>query len=130
MKNDPLVILNTIAQSIFDKKGTNILALDVRGISTITDFVVIAEGNVDRHVVAIAQNIENELKALGEKAIYVEGLEYGDWVVLDYLNVMVHIFMPGVRDKYQLERLWGEGKIVDLNIVLHDKLSMNSNSAS
>ncbi|MES2345789.1 MAG: ribosome silencing factor [Chlamydiota bacterium] len=123
MKNDTLVILNTIAQSIFDKKGINILALDVRDISTITDFVIIAEGNVDRHVVAIAQNIQNDLKLLGEKSIYVEGLEYGDWVVLDYLNVMVHLFMPGMRDKYQLEKLWGEGKIVDLNIVVSQNLS-------
>ncbi len=117
MKNDSLVILNTIAQAIFDKKGANILALDVRGISTITDFIIIAEGNVDRHVVSIAQNVEHELKKIGESPIYVQGLEHGDWVVLDYLDVMVHLFMPGLRDKYELEKLWKDGQIVDVNIV-------------
>lgn len=117
MKNDSLVILNAIAQAIFDKKGVNILALDVRGISTITDFVIIAEGNVDRHVVAVAQNIEEDLKKIGERPIYMEGLQHGDWVVIDYLDVMVHLFMPGLREKYQLEKLWKDGKIVDLNII-------------
>lgn len=117
MKNDNLTILNAIAQAIFDKKGVNILALDVRGISTITDFVIIAEGNVDRHVVAIAQNVEGDLKKIGETSIYAEGMQEGDWVVLDYLDVMVHILTPFMREKYQLEKLWGEGKIVDLKIV-------------
>lgn len=119
MKNDPLVLLNTIAQAIFDKKGVNILALDMRGFSTITDFVVIAEGNVDRHVIAIAQAVEEASEEIGEKPIHVEGLQSGDWAVLDYLNVMVHIFMPGLRDKYQLEHLWKEASIVDLNIVVN-----------
>lgn len=118
MKNDSQLILNKIAQAIFDKKGINILALDVREISTITDFVIIAEGNVDRHVIAIAQNIQKEMESIGESPIYIEGLQHGDWVVVDYLEVMIHLFMPGLRDKYQLEKLWKEGKIVDLNIII------------
>jgi ribosome-associated protein len=118
MKNDPNVILNTIAQAIFDKKGINILALDIRGVSTLTDYVVIAEGNVDRHVIALGQSVENAMEKIGEKMVHSEGFQTGDWLVLDYLNVMVHLFMPGLRDKYQLEQLWREGKIVDLNIVI------------
>ena len=116
MEKDYLIILNKIAQAIYDKKGFNILALDVRGLSSITDFVVIAEGNVDRHVIAIARAIEAELKKMGEIPFCVEGADEGDWVVVDYSSIMVHLFQPGLREKYQLESLWNEAKIVDLEI--------------
>ena len=111
-----LTVLNATAQIIFDKKGFNILALDVKDISTLTDYVIIAEGNVDRHVVAIANAIVDELAKKGIRPSYVEGVKSGDWVVLDYLYMMVHLFMPGYRDMYQLEQLWRDGKIVDLQI--------------
>jgi len=109
-------MLNSIAQIIYDKKGMNTLVLDVRGVSTITDYAVIAEGNVDKHVIAIAHAIQQGLSEQGEKPVYAEGMQIGDWVVLDYIDVMVHLFMPGLRDKYQLEKLWKEGKIVDVKI--------------
>lgn len=120
---DPLFYLNAVGQAIFDKKGSNILALDVRGISTLTDFVVIAEGNVDKHVSAIARAVIDNLEKLGQKPLWVEGLKTGDWVVIDYLNLMVHLFMPGLRDKYQLEQLWREGHVVDLQIDVSPKSS-------
>ncbi len=119
---EPLFYLNAIAQAIFDKKGTNILALDVREISNLTDFVVIAEGNVDKHVISIAQGVIDHLTQLGQTPLYVEGFKTGDWVVIDYLNIMVHLFMPGLREKYQLEQLWREGEIVDLQIDVSSKL--------
>ena len=108
--------LNLIAQTIYDKKGINSLALDVRGISTLTDYVVIAEGNVDRHVMGIANGILDALEERGVQPHHIEGLQDGEWVVLDFMNVMVHLFSPGFRDKYQLEELWKEGKILDLEI--------------
>ena len=86
-----LELLNFIAQVVFDKKGTNILALDVRGLSTITDYLLIAEGGVDRHVTAIAKTVEDELRKIGERPAYVEGMQNGDWIVLDYHQVMVHL---------------------------------------
>jgi ribosome-associated protein len=116
MKLESQDLLNLIAQTIFDKKGSNILALDVRGFSTITDYTVIAEGNVDRHVIGIANAVIDALEKVGEKPLYVEGLDAGDWVVIDYLHIMVHIFMPGLREKYHLEDLWKQGEIVDLKI--------------
>jgi ribosome-associated protein len=115
---EPLFYLNAIAQTIFDKKGTNILALDVRQVSNLTDYVIIAEGNIDKHVISIAQSIVDQLEKLGLNPVYTEGLKTGDWVVIDYLYIMVHIFMPGLRDKYQLEQLWREGQIIDLQINL------------
>lgn len=118
---DPLFYLNSIAQAIFDKKGFNILALDVRAISTLTDYVVIAEGNIEKHVSAIAESVLKQLEQLGQRPVFVEGIKEGDWVVIDYLHIMVHLFMPGLRDKYQLEQLWKEGHIVDLQIDVHPK---------
>ncbi len=113
---DPLFYMNAIAQSIFDKKGFNILALDVHEISNLTDYVIIAEGNVEKHVTAIADAVVDQLELLGQKPIYIEGRKAGDWIVIDYLHIMVHLFMPGLRDKYQLEQLWKEGHIIDLQI--------------
>jgi len=111
--------LNVIAQAIYDKKGMNILALDVRGISTMTDYFIIAEGTVDRHVRALAGVIEDELHACKMRPMYVEGLQEGDWVVLDYGHVVIHLFTPELREKYSLEQLWQQGKIIDLEIKVH-----------
>lgn len=116
MNRTPLETLNAIAQVIYDKKGFNILALDVQGLSSITDFLLIAEGNVDRHVSSIGRAIIEELDERGEKPVHAEGLKTGDWAVLDYGDVTVHIFSPGLRERYSLERLWNESKIVDLDI--------------
>ena len=114
--------INFITQLIYDKKGFNILVLDVKDISTITDYFIIAEGNVDRHVSSIAQNIIDELKTKRHiTPSHVEGKELGDWVVIDYLNVMIHLFIPSLREKYQLEKLWDNGKIVDVAIDVNNK---------
>lgn len=117
MKNNINLIFNLIAQTIYDKKGMNILGLDVRGVSSLTDYVLIAEGSVDRHVKSIGSAIIDALMEVGETPAYVEGLQTGDWVVIDYIEIMVHLFMPGLRDKYQLEQLWRKGHILDLNII-------------
>ena len=114
MKIDSSSILSIIAQVVFDKKGFNILALDVRGVSTLTDYFLIAEGNVDKHVVGLAKGIIGTLKKEGETPIHVEGIDQGDWVVIDYQEIVIHLFKPGLRDKYRLEELWREGLIVDL----------------
>lgn len=116
MKNNIKNILNLIAQTIYDKKGINILALDVQGISTLTDYVIIAEGSVDKHVIAIAEAVLDALHEVGFECTQKEGMLSGDWIVLDFLNIMVHLFMPGLREKYRLEELWKEGQIIDLQI--------------
>ncbi len=109
-------ILNTIAQTIFDKKGFNILALDVGGVCSMTDYFLIAEGSVERHVKALGHSITEHLSEMGVKPFHVEGEKIGDWVVLDYGDILVHLFLPELRQKYALEELWHEGKIIDLNI--------------
>lgn len=105
-----------IAQTLFDKKGSNIIAIDVKGISSITDYVIIADGNVDRHVIALAKEVEDIMRDAGEKPDHVEGMQNGDWVVLDYFQVVIHLLVPEMREKYQLERLWPDGKVIDLSL--------------
>lgn len=116
MAKQSLSTLYTISQVIYDKKGANIMALDVQGISSITDYLIIAEGNVDRHVSSIAKAIMDELEAKGIRPLHVEGMKTGDWVVLDYGDIMVHLFVSQLRTRYALERLWPESRIVDLAI--------------
>lgn len=116
MKNTENKLLNLISQTIFDKKGFNILCLDVRGISTMTDYYVIAEGNIDRHVKAIGLAIKDVLSEFGENPLHVEGDKSGDWLVLDYGDIVIHLFQPDIREKYSLEQLWKEAKIIDVEI--------------
>lgn len=109
-------LLNNIAQALYDKKGFNIIALDVRGLTNLADFFLIAEGNVAKHVQALSKDIYNELASKGEKPFHTEGETLGEWVVMDYFNVMIHLFTPGLREIYDLEGLWSKGKVVNLDI--------------
>lgn len=114
MAKDSIDAIQEIARTIYDKKGSNIIAIDVRGISSISDYILIADGNVDRHVVSLAKEIQDVMREIGEKPLHVEGMQNGDWVVLDYFQIMIHLLVPEMRQRYQLERLWPDGKIIDL----------------
>jgi ribosome-associated protein len=111
--------LNRIAQAIYDKKGMNTVVLDVRGVSSMTDFFVIAEGTVDRHVKALSEVIVDEMALRGLRPWHIEGQQEGDWVVVDFNDFVIHLFIPELREKYALEQLWKQGKIVDVQIVVH-----------
>lgn len=108
--------LNEIAQFIYDKKGKNIIALDVREVSSLTEYFVIAEGTVERNVAAIARGVIEQQKERGFPLFHTEGLAQGDWVVIDLGHIIVHLFTPDLREKYSLESLWKSGDIVDLTI--------------
>jgi ribosome-associated protein len=112
--------LDAIAQIIYDKKGSNILALDVHKISSLTEYFVIAEGNVERHVAAIARALIDEESGLDLKAYHTEGLSAGDWVVIDFGHIIVHLMTHEVRETYSLELIWSAGSIVDLTIRLEN----------
>ena len=116
MKNESEKFLSAVAQVVSDKKGFNLLALDVSEFSNITDYLFIAEGNVDRHVRAMAASVIEEMKKVGIRPVRVEGLHVGDWIVIDYLHIIIHLFMPGQRDNFQLEQLWSKGRVVDLEV--------------
>lgn len=118
--------LDTIAQAIFDKKGFNILVLDVRAFSTMTNFYIIAEGNVNRHVKAIANFIVDTMREAGLKPLHIEGTAESEWVVIDYGDIVIHLFIPEIREKYALEELWKESKIVDVKIVVKESIENES----
>ena len=80
-----------------------------------TDYFLIASGSSDTHVRAIAEHVMEELKKEGVRAHHVEGLAQGRWVLLDYVDFVVHVFHPTLRDFYQLERLWGDARIVAID---------------
>lgn len=97
-----------------DRKAADMMVMDLRGISNATDFFFIMSGTSDMHVRAIAEHIIEELKKDGERASHVEGLRGGRWVLIDYIDFVVHVFHPAAREFYQLERLWGDAPVLAL----------------
>jgi ribosome-associated protein len=93
-----------------DRKARDVVVLDLRGISSATDWFVVMSGTSDVHVKAIADGIAEGLDAEGVRAGHVEGLTGRRWVLLDYIDFVVHIFHPQSRVFYQLENLWGDAK--------------------
>ena len=91
-----------------DRKARELAVLDLRGISTATDFFFLATGTSDIHVRGIAEHIIEELKKKDVRPDHVEGLRGGRWVLIDYIDFVVHVFHPSAREFYQLERLWGD----------------------
>ena len=100
-------LAHAIAEVAISKKGDNVTILDVRKQTSITDFFIICSGNSDVHVKAICDTILKELKP-PTKPWHTEGLENRRWILLDYVDVVVHIFLQEARDYYQLERLWAD----------------------
>jgi ribosome-associated protein len=102
------------AQLCIDMKATDVVVLDLRGISDMTDYFVIASGTSDTHVRSIAQHVRDELKAEGAPVSHEEGVTQGRWALLDYVDFVVHLFHPTLRQFYQLERLWSDAETVAL----------------
>ena len=107
-----------IAEIAGDKLAHDLVVLDMRGVVAYTDFLVIATGNTDRQTTAIADGIRQGLKersvagaVLPER---VEGLPEGRWILMDYLDCVVHVFTPDAREYYRLDRLWGEVPTLEL----------------
>lgn len=91
-----------------DRKARAIQILDLRGLSDATDFFLIASGDSEVHVRAIFEHVVEQLKQEGVKPSGVEGAGAGRWILIDYIDLVVHVFHPMVREFYQLERLWGD----------------------
>lgn len=97
-----------------DRKGRDVTVLDLRGLSSATDFFLLATGTSDIHVRSIAEHIIEELKKDDVRPNHVEGLQGGRWVLIDYIDFVVHVFHPAARDFYELERLWGDAPLLVL----------------
>lgn len=111
-----------LARLAWDKKGQDILILDVRKLTDVTDFFILVSGESDLHVKAISDFIEDELKKEKIRPWHKEGYQNLNWVLLDYIEVVVHIFLPSTREFYALEKLWGDAKITRLEENVPDQL--------
>jgi ribosome-associated protein len=96
------LVLDTLA----DLKARDVWVMDVRGKTAVTDYMVIASGTSDRHVKAIAEAVAFRAKEAGEPPLGLEGLNEGEWALIDLNGVVAHVMLPKVRDYYNLERLW------------------------
>ncbi|MDO5654886.1 MAG: ribosome silencing factor [Flavobacteriaceae bacterium] len=105
-------LVETIVDSIDDIKGEDITILDLKEIdNAVSEYFIICSGNSNTQVAAIAANIEKKVRNLvKERPINVEGAEVAKWVLLDYGNVVVHVFQKPVREYYNLESMWGDAK--------------------
>ncbi|MDE2235982.1 MAG: ribosome silencing factor [Gammaproteobacteria bacterium] len=95
-----------VVSALEDMKGVDIRVLEVRGMTAITDFMIIASGTSDRHVKSLARNVLDQARAAGIKPMGMEGEQEGEWVLVDLRDVIVHIMRPQARDFYNLEKLW------------------------
>jgi len=99
---------------IMEKKGEDVVVLDVRGRSDVCDFFVVASGKTTNQVQAIARNVNTQLASIGQKPKGLEGQDQGRWSLLDYFDVVVHIFLEETREYFQLEKLWADGMRLDV----------------
>jgi len=104
--------LSLVLEALADRKAVDALVLDLRGLCAATDYFVIVSGTSDAHVRGMADHLVSALAPRGVAPHHVEGLAQGRWVLLDYLDFVVHVFHPELRDFYQLERLWGDAPVV------------------
>ncbi len=103
-----------IVQALVDAKGQDIKVLDVRKVTDFTDYMIIASGTSSRHVQTLADKICVRMKELGLMPIGREGEAVGDWVLIDFGDVVAHLMRPQARDLYNLEKLWGDGEHVEV----------------
>jgi ribosome-associated protein len=99
-------LLKEILHWLDEAKAEQVVTIDLAGKSSIGDFMVVASGRSDRHVGAIADQVQRKLKEAGAGRVRVEGLEACDWVLVDTGDIIVHIFRPEVREFYNLEKMW------------------------
>ena len=106
--------LRSVAEAALERNARRPTILDLRGLSDVTDFFLIATGDSDTHARAISENILDRTREDGFRPVGVEGLNAGRWVLMDYVGLIVHVFLGEVREFYRLERLWGDAPLFEL----------------
>lgn len=97
------------------KRGFDVKILKLKSLSSVCDYFVIVSGDADVHVRAIADTVSDGMREAGHRTVHSEGMREGNWVLLDYIDVVVHIFYEPTRRFYALERLWGDAPIEELS---------------
>ncbi|MGH7827768.1 MAG: ribosome silencing factor [Candidatus Binatia bacterium] len=103
-----------LVSSALEKKACDLVLMEVRELSSIADYFIICSGRSDRQVQSIAQGIDENLRRAGESPLSVEGMNRGHWVLMDFTDVVVHVFFQPVREFYDLDGLWGHAPRVEL----------------
>ncbi len=103
-------------KAALEKKAGDIVTLDVRGLSSFTDYMIICNGSSDRQVQAIAASIEESLKKFRILPLGIEGEKSGKWILMDYGDVIIHIFYESTREFYDIERLWSDAPRIKLDV--------------
>ena len=109
-------LLRAAAEAAASKKATDLVGLDLSGLDGVADFFLICSASSEVQVKAIAEAVEDRLRAIGARPWHVEGREGRRWVLLDYVDLVVHVFHEKTREYYLLERLWGDARKVDLGL--------------
>ena len=107
-------LANLIIDALDDVKGQKIVKLDVRDMTPVTDYMIVASGTSNRHVQALVDNVAEKAKAAGHRPIGIEGEDGGEWVLLDLEDALVHVMLPKVREFYNLEKLWSLSAAADV----------------
>ncbi|MBK7106067.1 MAG: ribosome silencing factor [Ignavibacteriae bacterium] len=107
-------LVNEIVEIIQSKKGFDISVLNLTNLSAVADYFIICSGDVDVHVKAIADEIDKKLRKDGIKCYNKEGYNASNWVLIDYFDVVVHVFKKDARVYYNLEKLWGDAEITEI----------------
>ena len=108
-----LELAQRAAALLLDRKANDVVLLSLKGVSDMTDYFLIASGTSDTHVRALGSGVlEDMKKETGQMAHHVEGLQQGRWVLLDYVDFVVHVFHPTLRNFYQIERLWADAEVI------------------
>ena len=99
-------LTDLVVDALDDVKAQDIVKLDVRNMTTVTDYMIVASGTSSRHVQALVENVAEKAKAAGHRPLGIEGEDGGEWVLLDLQDALVHVMLPKVREFYNLEKLW------------------------
>ncbi len=116
MALSPQALVNVAVQAAEDKKAVDITVFDIREISIIADYFIICSGRSRVHTRAIVENVQDKLAEQGMEALRREGFREGAWVLLDYGDVVIHVFQDAERQFYNLERLWGDARVVKIPV--------------
>ena len=120
-KKQPDKLTLKIGDLILDKKGYDINILDVRGLTTLTDFFIVCSSDSGPQTKAIVEHIEDELKKEKVRPWHIEGKEQLEWVLIDYIHIVVNVFNKEMREYYNIERLWSDAEITQVSSELPDK---------
>ncbi|MBN1542767.1 ribosome silencing factor [candidate division KSB1 bacterium] len=107
-------LADRIAQHLIEKKGSDILIMDLRGITSVTDYFVVCTAESEVQAKAMTEHVAEQLNKNGVRSWHVEGNQASRWILLDFIDVVVHIFQPEIRAFYNLERLWGDAKFIQV----------------